>query len=1182
MKIAFYCSFFFLSLLAHTHAQIPDSLQHYSITQLDSVFQLRYKNKQYDQIMPYALAASNRAKQQYGEQDTLYARMLYQLGLAFDYQDDFEQGIAYYERATKIQASIIPFSPDFANTLFAIANIYHYNLRKYNKALPFYIQAKNIRKKAFGTNHPLFAASLNNLAGLHSKMGNYELALPLYIQAKNIYEKAFGTAHTDFATSMNNLAGLYLRMGKYKLALPLFIQAKNIYEQVLGKDHPSLAASLNNLAGLHKFMGNYEQALPLFIQAKNIREKALGTDHLDFAASLNNLALLHQAMGNYELALPLYIQAKTTKEKALGKEHPDLASSLHNLAALYQDMGNYELALLLFIQAKNSREKTLGKNHPRLASSFNDIATLYQTTGNYELALPLFIQAKNIKEKALGKNHPSFATALNNLASLHQAMESYERALPLLNQAKDIIEKNLGKDHPSFATALNNLATLHQAMENHEQALPLFIQAKDIIEKTLGKDHSNFATALYNLAKLHQSMEHYEQALPLLNQAKLIYEKAFGKDHPYFAKALNNLAKLHEQKGNYPKAWNLLEQAINNMARLNVELTFDRVWKDSLMNATYLSNLHIDQLLDALEIAYRLLEKDYSIKMPAIQQKNIADLALILLNKERHKTSNEKDKLRLLSRSNNWMQKSLRILNPEQEMNKAFNLADQNKSVLLLQATQSEVAYQLGELPDSLVFKDKKLLKKQSQTQAKLLEPRSKKEKDSLRNELNHIYQNIGEFEKMTEQYFPKYHKLKYAQVDAQVNDIQALLDDNTALLEYVIADSVVHIFLVDKKEVQWKKFFIKNKILKRKIRALRLALSQYELLIENPEKAYNNYTGKAHWFYQNLVLPVLKDKAAIHNLIIVTDGELGHLPFESFLMQAAPQSITDYHELHYLVNHYNISYNYSATLWKENKEAITPQNNGQILAMAANYKLQVDSSLLNIRLPTDQWTRGDLSPLPAARKEVETLQERYQGFFAFDRLASEKTVKEKASDYAVLHFATHGILEKHRPVLSSLAFSEDNDSTESNFWQAHEISKMQLHANLVVLSACETGYGKFEQGNGIASLARAFMYAGASALIVSLWQVDDYATSKIMENLYANLADGMKKDEALRQAKIQYMQQSEGILAHPALWSSFIMMGNTAPVHIKKKGNPLAWGIGIGALALLALGGLVHRKKAG
>jgi len=337
-----------------------------------------------------------------------------------------------------------------------------------------------------------------------------------------------------------------------------------------------------------------------------------------------------------------------------------------------------------------------------------------------------------------------------------------------------------------------------------------------------------------------------------------------------------------------------------------------------------------------------------------------------------------------------------------------------------------------------------------------------------------------------------------------------------------------------------------------------------------------------AHWFYKKLLTPVLKDQTGVKNLIIVTDGELGHLPFETFLVEQAPQQVTPYKNLYYLIQDYTISYNYSATLWQENKEAHKSKNNGQLLAVAANYDLELDSSMMDLRLPTDQWLREHLNSLPAARKEVETLQEQFQGFFAFDSLASEKTVKAKAADYAVLHFAVHGILDKKRPVLSSLAFSEDNDSLESNFWQAHEISKLPLNANLVVLSACETGYGKFETGNGIASLARAFMYAGASSLIVSLWQVNDQTTSRIMQILYQNLADGQEIDEALRQAKLDYIQSAKGITAHPAFWSPFIQIGKTEPVAIKTKGRLWPWLLGGGIVLLLGLGvALVRRNRA-
>jgi CHAT domain-containing protein len=103
---------------------------------------------------------------------------------------------------------------------------------------------------------------------------------------------------------------------------------------------------------------------------------------------------------------------------------------------------------------------------------------------------------------------------------------------------------------------------------------------------------------------------------------------------------------------------------------------------------------------------------------------------------------------------------------------------------------------------------------------------------------------------------------------------------------------------------------------------------------------------------------------------------------------------------------------------------------------------------------------------------------------------------KEKAANFGVIHLAMHGLLNSREQVLSNLAFTEISDSIESNLLCAYEVAKMELNADLVILSACETGFGKFERGNGIASLARSFMYAGVPAMIVSLWQVNDYATS--------------------------------------------------------------------------------------
>jgi len=192
----------------------------------------------------------------------------------------------------------------------------------------------------------------------------------------------------------------------------------------------------------------------------------------------------------------------------------------------------------------------------------------------------------------------------------------------------------------------------------------------------------------------------------------------------------------------------------------------------------------------------------------------------------------------------------------------------------------------------------------------------------------------------------------------------------------------------------------------------------------------------------------------------------------------------------------------------------------------------------------------------------------------------NEAFFKENAHNYGVIHLAMHGLLHPRLSMLSSLAFTENNDSLEDNFLQAYEISRLHLNAGLVVLSACETGYGKFEQGEGIISLARSFMYAGTPSLVVSLWSVNDYSTGVIMTSFYQKLSEGYAKDAALRQAKLDYLETAHGITAHPAFWSPFIQLGDNRPIQLAKKGGGLLpWLIG-GGLCLLLIGGVLWRKK--
>ncbi|MCH2043792.1 MAG: CHAT domain-containing protein, partial [Saprospiraceae bacterium] len=659
--------------------------------------------------------------------------------------------------------------------------------------------------------------------------------------------------------------------------------------------------------------------------------------------------------------------------------------------------------------------------------------------------------------------------------------------------------------------------------------------------------------------------------------------KLFTKEDPDYAQSLNNLAQLYIDTENYTAAWQKLGEVIDNMSGLNIQHQLDTEWLNQLSKVNYISNDHIDKTVKALEIIYELLEKDKTIINPHKKKLIVTELAIHLIEKARNRSTVHEDKLEWLNRSNFWLQLSLSILNPQTKGYRAFELSEQNKSILLLQATLSKLNYTLGNLPDSLVLKDKNLHKKRDQIQAKLLEIRPKSEKKDLRNKLNTTDQAIAELNEHIKSNFPKYYKLKNKPISIQAQEVQKLLDDKTLLLEYTLSDSTVHIFSVTNKEIKWLQQKIDPQEFKTNIKQFHRTLSNYILLTNDPYKSYQNYTQLAHWFYQNLLASALKDQTDIEDIIIITDGELGHLPFETFLVKAAPEKETSYKELDYLLNTYNVSYNYSAILWKQNIETPPSANNKQIFALAANYNIRLNSAIAT-RIVTDTMIRSQLENLPNARKEVETLQTYFKGFFAYDTLASEKTIKQNISDYAVIHLATHGLLNQKRPMLSSLALTEDSDSFENNFWQAHEVSKLDLHANLVILSACETGYGKFERGNGIASLARAFMYAGSTSLIVSLWRVNDASTAILMQNLYENLADKMPIDKALRQAKLQYIQRVDNTAAHPAFWSPFIQIGNTEPITIQRKNTVkgYTWWMfaAAGGLACLGIGIFINRRR--
>lgn len=222
---------------------------------------------------------------------------------------------------------------------------------------------------------------------------------------------------------------------------------------------------------------------------------------------------------------------------------------------------------------------------------------------------------------------------------------------------------------------------------------------------------------------------------------------------------------------------------------------------------------------------------------------------------------------------------------------------------------------------------------------------------------------------------------------------------------------------------------------------------------------------------------------------------------------------------------------------------------------------------------------RSTLSNLPWSHFEISTISDDINGEAYYDESASESVFKTEAGKHGIIHIATHAFTNDESPSYSRLLFNGIGNSDEDGILYAYEIYNLKLNSELAVLSSCNTGMGRLVKGEGIFSLARAFMYAGVPSVIMSLWDIDDRSTAEIVVGFYKRLANGETKADALRNVKLDYLKKSDQLTANPVYWAGLVSIGDQSPVKFEPKGNILIKGA-IGLILLTGIFLIVKRLK--
>jgi CHAT domain-containing protein len=419
------------------------------------------------------------------------------------------------------------------------------------------------------------------------------------------------------------------------------------------------------------------------------------------------------------------------------------------------------------------------------------------------------------------------------------------------------------------------------------------------------------------------------------------------------------------------------------------------------------------------------------------------------------------------------------------------------------------------------------------------------------KEKLFHLKAEYDELTREIEENNEKYYQLKYNPKFVTLEEVRNKLPYKEALIEYVLTDSTTLVtFVIDRKGInsftqQIGPYFSQE------------CMEYYRLLNEQNfstgvHENYRRFVELGRKFFSILIEPSLQftDRKSF---TIVPDGAITYLPFEGFLTEDTDNEYINYMVLPYMIRDYSIGYSHSSTL-KFNKRLKTKSPENKVLAFAPEYREPIIS--FDENNPSRQLIMDDeiLMPLGGIIKEVQSINETVPSRVFINEQATEANFKKYASDYNVLHLAMHTIMRDDEPLLSKLAFTnvETTDSSEDNMLYAYEIYNMKLNAQMTVLSSCSSGFGKMQKGEGMMSLARGFIYAGCPSIIMTLWQVSDQSSSELMTSFYRYLKKGKSKQEAMRLAKIKYLEEADDLTSNPYFWSGFVVVGDGNPIYRK------------------------------
>jgi len=825
-----------------------------------------------------------------------------------------------------------------------------------------------------------------------------------------------------------------------------------------------------------------------FARAVKLMEES--GDRLQLGELLYSIAYIRGRTAKYDLALEAFDGSiKIYRELS---EMKAAARSLDGSGAVYMYLGDYNRAEAAHREALTIAEKINWKEG--VAGSLFHLGIINRLRGNYADALRLYQESREISDTLAAKdpiNFPS-ATTLRHIAGTYFLQGNLRLALDYTNQARALDERR--KNFLGTAYSFQMTALIRVAEKNFAAALPIAEQIVPMFEK-IG-DNDGLARSLALLGNIYLSIGEYDKSLEYFRRALIMREASGSRDGMVIARI--GMARVFLAQTKFADALELAEKAAGSAKENgNREL----LWQaQSVIGQTHLAQNECDKTRTAFDAAIGTIESLRGEIVGGASENS-------LFFAERIKP----------------YQQLAAMLAGEKDFAESFEYAERAKARVLLDAVRFGRNQQTANMSADEKREENQLRGEVNSVNAQIskIAVAEKERLAELKAKLEAARMALARFQTNLYAVHPELRIKRGAVKPIEINEVGNLLTEKSALLEYLVSDDAVLLYVFTKSnntlEFKTYKIVVKREEINKRIARFRQKLAERNVL----------FAADSQSIYDLLLRPAAAQLAGKTNLTIVPDDGLWELPFQA--LQAA--------ENRYVLDDASVSYSPSLTTLRELRGNPRMANsNAQTILAFGN--------------PTSGTTKINVNftGLPEAERQTNTLKNLYDSnnVRIFNRNQADETVlkRETAAGFSMLHLATHGVLDNNSPLNSYVLLAPNQASGDDGRLEAWEILEMNLSSDLIFLSACETARGGVRSGEGLIGLSWSLMVAGARNVIVSQWKVESSSTTDLTIDFYKSLKQNAssKKPEALRQAALKLRHNPS--TAHPFYWAGFVLIG--------------------------------------